>query len=67
VFNGTARNPHNRLYYFYSSFYDNTFGPFGALSVGHRLEVRAVVKAYGHTAYPGLYVTVTNTRGCPAR
>jgi hypothetical protein len=67
VFGGTRKNPHNRLYHFYDSFYDNTFGPFGALAVGHRLDVRAVVQVGRYTVYPGLYVTVVNARGCPAR
>jgi hypothetical protein len=67
VFGGTRRNPHSRLYHFYGSFYDNTFGPFGALAVGQRLEVRAVVKVGRYAAYPGLYVNVVNTRGCRAR
>jgi hypothetical protein len=67
VFAGTPKNRHNRLYHFYGSFYDNTFGPFGAAAVGHRLYVRAVVQVGRYKVYPGLYVTVVNTRGCPAR
>jgi hypothetical protein len=67
VYNGTARNPHNRLWYFYGSFYDNTFGPFGALAVGHPLTVRAVVKVGRYTAYPSYYVDVVNARGCPPK
>jgi hypothetical protein len=63
----TRRNPHNRPWRFYGSFYDTTFGPFGALAVGQTLDVRAVVQAGGYTAYPGLYVTVRNARGCRAR
>jgi hypothetical protein len=67
VFSATRKNPHNRLYHFRGSFYDNTFGPFGALSVGKRILVRAVVQVGRYTVYPGLYVTVVNARGCPAR
>jgi hypothetical protein len=67
VFSGTRKNPRNRLYHFYSSFYDSTFGPFGALSVGYRLYVRAVVQVGRYRAYPGLYITTVNARGCPAR
>jgi hypothetical protein len=67
VFSATRKNPHNHLWHFYGSVYDNTFGPFGALSVGWRLDVRAVVQVGRYTAYPGLYVTVVNARGCPAK
>jgi len=67
VFNGTRRNPRNVLYHFYGSFYDSTFGPFGALSVGHRILARAVVEVGRYRAYPGLYVTPVNARGCPAK
>lgn len=67
VLGGTKRNPHSRLYHFYGSVYDTSFGPFGALSVGYRLDVRAVVQVGRYTAYPGLYVTVTKTSGCPAK
>ena len=67
VFAHTRHNPHNRLYSFHGSVYDNTFGPFGALAVGHQIEIRAVVQAGSYRAYPGLYVNVTNTRGCTAR
>lgn len=66
-FGGTRRNPHNRPYAFYGSFYDNTFGPFGALAVGHKLIVRAVVQVPGIRAYPGTWVVVKRTRGCPPR
>jgi hypothetical protein len=66
VFGGTKRNPHSRLYHFRGSVDDTTFGPFGALAVGHQLDVRAVVQADGRTAYPGLYVNVVNARGCPS-
>ena len=65
-FSGTSLNRGNRLWHFYGSFYDYTFGPFGALSVGYTLNVRAVVSANGHTAYPGTYVRVVKVRGCPA-
>lgn len=64
VFSDTRRNPHNRLWHFTGSFYDNTFGPFGALAVGHTLVVRAVVKDGRYTAYPWYTVHVVNTRGC---
>ncbi len=67
VFNHTRKNPHNTLYHFYGSFYDSTFGPFGALSVGNRLLVRAVVQVGRYRAYPGLYITPVYTRGCPPR
>ena len=63
----TRRNPHNRPWHFYGSYTDNTFGPFGALAVGETLNVRAVVQVGRYTAYPGLYVTVRNARGCSAR
>jgi hypothetical protein len=65
-FGGTRKNPHNRIYHFYRSFYDNTFGPFGALAVGHTLTVRAVVQVAGIRAYPGTWVQVRHVRGCPA-
>lgn len=67
VFSGTSRNPHNRLWHFYGSFYDNTFGPFGADAVGHTLVVRAVVQDGRYTAYPWYTVEVVNARGCPAQ
>jgi hypothetical protein len=67
VFGGTKKNPHSHLYHFYSKVYDNTFGPFGSLSVGYKIDVRAVVQVGRYKAYPGLYVTVTSTRGCPAK
>jgi hypothetical protein len=67
VFAATKYNPHNRLYHFRGSFYDYSFGPFGALAVGHVLDVRAVVQVGRYTAYPGLYVSVVKTRGCPAK
>jgi hypothetical protein len=63
----TRRNPHNRPWRFYGSYTDNTFGPFGALAVGQTLDVRAVVQVGSYTAYPGLYVTTRNARGCSAR
>jgi hypothetical protein len=62
----TPRNRHNRLWYFFGRFTDNTFGPFGALSVGQHLVVRAVVKAGRYTAYPSYAVTVVRASGCPA-
>jgi hypothetical protein len=67
AFAATPKNPHSRLYHFYGSFYDYTFGPFGALSVGHPLTVRAVVQVGSYTAYPGLNVKVVSARGCPAK
>ena len=64
-FSATRRNPHNRKWSFYGSFYDNTFGPFGAKSVGYTLYVRAVVQDGRYTAYPGdKSVRVQNTSGC---
>jgi hypothetical protein len=66
-FSATSLNRHDHVWNFYKSFYDYTFGPFGALSVGKRLNVRAVVKDGRYTAYPGLFVSVVNTRGCPAK
>ncbi len=66
-FSGTPRNRRNRIWYFYGSFYDNTFGPFGALAVGHTLTVRAVVQVGRYTAYPSYWVQVVSTRGCSAR
>jgi len=66
-FGGTSRNPHYRLWHFYSGFTDTAFGPFGALSVGHPLSVRAVVQVGRYTAYPSYSVTVVNARGCPPR
>jgi hypothetical protein len=66
-FSGTSKNPHAHIWRFYSSFYDNTFGPFGALAEGHRLTVRAVVQVAGIRAYPGTWVRVQKANGCPAR
>jgi hypothetical protein len=66
-FSGTRKNPHNRLWHFVGGFTDNGFGPFGALAVGHTLNVRAVIKDGKYTAYPGLYVTIRNASGCKAR
>jgi hypothetical protein len=66
-FGMTARNPHNTVYHFYGSFTDNTFGPFGALSVGQHLTVRAVVKVSHYTAYPSYAVDVVSVSGCPER
>jgi hypothetical protein len=65
-FSDTSRNRHNRLYHFYSRFTDRAFGPFGALAVGTRLTVRAVVKAGRYTAYPSYWVKVVHVRGCRA-
>jgi hypothetical protein len=62
----TPRNPHNRIWHFFGHFTDNTFGPFGALSVGQHLTVRAVVQAGRYTAYPSYSVTVVRAGGCPA-
>ena len=65
-YGGTSRNPHSHLWSFDGSFYDNTFGPFGANAVGYKIDVRAVVQVNGVRAYPGLIVTVQGpTRGCP--
>jgi hypothetical protein len=67
-FSHTRRNPGNgHPYHFYGSFYDNTFGPFGALAVGHTLDVRAVVQVAGIRAYPGTWVRVRHVRGCPPK
>jgi hypothetical protein len=63
----TARNPHNTIYHFYGSFTDNTFGPFGALSVGQHLTVRVVVKVSHYTAYPAYPVTVVQASDCPSK
>ena len=62
---GTSRNPHYKPYHFYGGFYDKTFGPFGALAVGHTLNVRAVVRWNKYTAYPGTWVQVRKVGGCP--
>jgi hypothetical protein len=64
-FGGRSRNPHYKPYHFFGGFYDNTFGPFGALAVGHTLNVRAVVRWGKYTAYPGTWVQVRKVRGCP--
>ncbi|MGO9961534.1 MAG: hypothetical protein ACLP50_37110 [Solirubrobacteraceae bacterium] len=66
-FGGTSRNAHDHLWAFYGSFTDNTFGPFGALAVGHPLTVRAVVKVSRYTAYPSYSVDVVSVSGCPAK
>jgi hypothetical protein len=62
----TPKNRRNRIWHFDGSFTDNGFGPFGALSVGHTINVRAVISVGGYTAYPGLYINVRHTGGCPA-
>lgn len=66
VFKGTSRNRSDSLWHFYSRFTDNTFGPFGALSVGVPLTVRAVVSVGRYTAYPSYSVQVVRVRGCRA-
>lgn len=66
-FTGTPRNTNDHKWVFYGSFTDNTFGPFGALSVGHPLTVRAVVHVSRYTAYPSFSVDVVNASGCPAK
>jgi hypothetical protein len=66
-FSGTSKNPHAHIWHFYGSFYDNTFGPFGALAEHHTLDVRAVVQVAGIRAYPGTWVQVQKASGCPAR
>jgi hypothetical protein len=66
-FGATKKNPHNHLWSFYGSFVDNTFGPFGAASVGQPLTIRAVVRAGGYTAKPGFPVRVVSVVGCPPR
>lgn len=66
-FSGTSKNRSAHIWHFYGSFYDNTFGPFGALAEGHRLTVRAVVQVAGIRAYPGTWVQVQKASGCPAR
>jgi hypothetical protein len=63
----TPRNPQNTIFHFYGSFTDNTFGPFGALSVGQHLTVRVVVKVSHYTAYPSYPVTVVQASGCPSK
>ena len=63
---GTSKNPHYHVYYFYGSFYDSKFGPFGALAEGHMIDVRAVVSVGRYTAYPGTWVRVVKARGCPS-
>lgn len=65
-FGGTSRNRSYKPYHFFGSFDDTGFGPFGALAVGHTLDVRAVVYWGRYTAYPGAYVQVRKVRGCPA-
>jgi hypothetical protein len=64
VFYGTRRNRHNRLYHFVGSFYDNTFGPFGANADGQTIVVEVVVSENGHTVYPYYTVHVQKTQGC---
>jgi hypothetical protein len=64
-FSATPRNPHNHIWHFYGSFTDNGFGPFGALSVGEPLTVRAVVRVSHYIAYPGYRVTVVKVGSCP--
>lgn len=64
-FGGQSRNPHYHWYAFYGGFYDKIFGPFGALAVGHKLTVRAVVVDGHYAAYPGTWVVVQPTSGCP--
>lgn len=63
-FGGTRRNPHYHVYSFYGGFYDNTFGPFGALAEGHKIVVQAVVSDGRYTAYPGTWVVVQKASGC---
>ena len=65
-FSSTRKNPHHRLWHFYGRFYDYTFGPFGALAVGHKLTVRAVVQDGRYTAYPSYWVKVVTVPGCRA-
>lgn len=65
-FGGMPKNRGYHLYHFYGSFYDNTFGPFGALAEGHTLTVRAVVSVGRYTAYPGTWVRVVRVSGCPS-
>jgi hypothetical protein len=65
-FSHTSRNRRNRIYHFYNRFTDKTFGPFGALAVGWKLTVRAVVHAGHHTAYPSYWVKVRRVNGCKA-
>jgi len=64
-FSSTSKNPHNRVWNFYKSFYDNTFGPFGANAVGQPLTVRAVVRDGKYTVYPSYWVKVKSASGCP--
>jgi hypothetical protein len=66
-FSATPRNRYDRIWHFYGSFTDDTFGPFGALAVGHPLTVRAVVRVSRYTAYPSYRVHVVTASGCPAK
>ncbi len=65
-FSSTKKNPHDHLWHFRGRFYDNTFGPFGALAVGQRLTVRAVIHDGRYTAYPSYAVKVVKVKGCRA-
>lgn len=65
-FSNTRRNRHNRIWHFHGHFTDRTFGPFGALAVGHSITVRAVVRDGRYTAYPSYSVRVVKVRGCRA-
>jgi len=65
-FEGTKKNRGNHIWHFVGSFTDKDFGPFGSLSVGNKLTIRAVVKEGGYTASPSYWVQVVSTGGCPA-
>jgi len=66
VFSDTRRNRANRLWHFTGWFYDNTFGPFGALAEGHTIYVVAVVQDGRYTTRPYWRVDVVKTKGCKA-
>jgi hypothetical protein len=62
-----SKNSHQHTpYHFRGSFYDYTFGPFGALAVGHPLVVRTVVSAGGQTVYLAYDINVRMVSGCKA-
>lgn len=65
VFYGTKYNRHNTLYHFTGSFDDTTFGPWGSDSVGHWIEVEAVVQVGRYKATPWYNVEAVAAKGCP--
>jgi hypothetical protein len=66
-FSSTSRNRADKPYHFYGKFTDTSFGPFGALSVGVPLTIRAVVTVGRYTAYPSYTVKVVKVSGCPPK